>query len=832
MSLATGGAGAGGAGAGLSMAAMAHGGPSAMATHQHTRAHTNTAGGAGANTAAPMNAAALGADQLDKNQNLNWKQIKSAASYPIVAMDLYGDNVDVALFPSVEEKDDEEDGFNSPEDWVLSKHVKSLSSNLTLNKENETSYKALRKLLTKSKGYNNVLKNVCDFDDTTEKDKDSSAKMEIPSPQLLLGIRQVKQLHKATMKKYTVEKESTHAIQEDTSSKKNNEGGVFIQNGNLDGTTVQQNNDFDRVTLNLKLHSSKKTLTVLPEEAVGLVVAKAKQSVHESNQKKNGKDNEGEDEDDEEYLDYPLAFALPAWACHDNAIDSLMDACQGTNAVLYQRSVAALAGALVPPGLAVHEGKQKLKKVPLFDHLIKKIGEHAKKTQVAEQQKKPLPNPSYAPMVIMAGLTDDGIELTAVEVKKPNPTFLKTDCHVPFQEFNVIASIAYHHTNPLSLVQKAFCLLTDLVDETCPELEEDGGVAAIVTYGSIEKQVKLNVAVKKTLEGIEDDEVWKQGIHFESTPEHAVSIGTAVLAAVSHSRISRPSVDIYNVAPNAVGISYNFHGGKKGTSWTDPKVIFDYDRRVPAGPYKLDFSAAECVAMKENPSLLDDTENIVDEAEKWNKAKFNGLREEAALNLRIRIVQRVERDGKWRDVGDVFSPLTKESDEKKSDDDSDEGEKYAIETSTLEMSLDSIGFLTSNLSSDGKSVEQALKSAKSSALWYWVRLIGFVGFVGGFLIKSYVDDVIRKNCVQRVLGFYRHNAANTINDGDEYNANYVCYKYKGKKAKLWKRLETKYGAPVLTLQEYEELDAKIAEEKAKEEEEKVDLDEEEENEEL
>ena len=462
----------------------------------------------------------------------------------------------------------------------------------------------------------------------------------------------------------------------------------------MDGSGIEQDNDFDRVTLSLKLHSSKKSLTVLPEEAVGVLVAKAKHLVSEAI------GDEGKDGDDgNDYLEYPPAFALPAWACNDNTIDSLMDACQGTNAVLYQRSVAALAGAFVPH-LVVHEKKQKLQNVPLYELIVEKFKEHQKKTQIAEQQKKPLPNPSYSPMVIMAGITEDGLELTAIEVKNPNPTFMKSDCHVPFGEYKVISTVAYHRTNPLALVHNSFTELTDIIDEVCPELEDDGGVAAIVTYGTIDKQKKLKTALTDTLKGIEGDDVWKSDIVFQSTKEETVALGTSVLAAVSHNRIAKPSVIVKNVSPSAVGLAYNFHGGSKDSSWTEPQIIFDYDRRVPAGPTKTEFNAAECVALRENPSLLNDMEKLVEESQKWNTAKFNSLREEVALDLRVRVVQRMEREGTWRQVGDELTPLSKLKDDK-GDDTSDEGHKYAIETSTLELSLDSIGFISANLCSDG-----------------------------------------------------------------------------------------------------------------------------------
>lgn len=805
------------------MSAMAHGGPSAMATHQQTS--FGGKGGAGpppGTTAAPSNVAALGADLLDKNQNLNWKQIRNVAEMPIVSVDLYGDTAEVSYFPPVSDEDE----MKTPDDWIKARHLGPVSkegSSLVFNKDNDTAHRALRKLLNKSKGYEAVFK-----DTFAAASKSDSASMKITSPHLLLGARQISHLHKATLAKFAVGEDSSHVIDEDTSAELGD--GLTIRNGNLDGSTETQNNDFDRVTLNLHLHSKKKSLTVLPEEAVSIVLAKAKQLASK-------KFEDGEDEDEEEdaegYLEYPPAIALPAWACNDNAIDSLMDACHGTNAVLYNRSVAALSGAFIPR-IVTDEKKVKLQNPKIYDVIMERLGEHAKKTQIAQQQEKPLPNTSFSPMVIMAGLTNDGLELTAIEVKNPNSNYMQGDTHVPFGELKVVSSVSFQHSNPLSIIGKSFCALTDIIDDVCPELEDDGGIAAIITYGTIEKQLKMKTTLTKTLKSIEGDAVWNADVTFASTREEAVAVGTSVLAAVSYSRINpesksekmgRPSVEVKNVAPCAVGISYNFHGGKQD-SWTEPKIIFDYDRRVPAGPSITEFSAAECVALKENPKLLEDTEKLVEEAQKWNKGKFNSLREEAALNMRVRVMQRVERDGKWRLVGNVMKALAK----KDGGEEDEESKPSAIETATLELSLDSMGFITANLVSDGQSIEQALKSAKSSTFWYWFRIIAVVGFVGGFLVKSFVEDRIRERDVTRVLKYYKHVAPGTISDGDRHNAYYLCWKYKNKKDKLWKKLEHKYGVPVLQTKEYEAIEAEeeaAAAAKAASEPEEVDLDEEE-----
>ena len=51
------------------------------------------------------------------------------------------------------------------------------------------------------------------------------------------------------------------------------------------------------------------------------------------------------------------------------------------------------------------------------------------------------------------------------------------------------------------------------------------------------------------------------------------------------------AIQVQNVAPVAVGVRMNYHGGDQ-RRWGPVKIIFDFDRRVPAGPYELDLNAA------------------------------------------------------------------------------------------------------------------------------------------------------------------------------------------------------------------------------------------------
>lgn len=66
----------------------------------------------------------------------------------------------------------------------------------------------------------------------------------------------------------------------------------------------------------------------------------------------------------------------------------------------------------------------------------------------------------------------------------------------------------------------------------------------------------------------------------------------------------------------------------------------------------------------------------------------------------------------------------------------------------------------------------------------------------------------------------------SFHDGDEHNARYTCYKYRNKKSSLWRKLEKKYGEPVLTTEEYEKIFAEREAKVKEQEEETVNLDEE------
>ena len=101
-------------------------------------------------------------------------------------------------------------------------------------------------------------------------------------------------------------------------------------------------------------------------------------------------------------------------------------------------------------------------------------------------------------------------------------------------------------------------------------------------------------------------------------------------------------------------------------------------------------------------------------------------------------------------------------------------------------------------------VVQATKSARWSAI-QWYLGVGFaVLFFGGFLVKSWWEERVFERDTRRLLAYYKHVLPGSMLDGDVNNARYVVYKYRNKKDKLWKGLEKKYDVPVLLEHEWED----------------------------
>jgi hypothetical protein len=107
--------------------------------------------------------------------------------------------------------------------------------------------------------------------------------------------------------------------------------------------------------------------------------------------------------------------------------------------------------------------------------------------------------------------------------------------------------------------------------------------------------------------------------------------------------------------------------------------------------------------------------------------------------------------------------------------------KIACETATLEVRLRSEGIVVTGLDKGGGvSVVQTLKNLRMGALQWYATLVACILFFGGFLLKSYWEDVVFERDMRRVLTFYRRAVPGSMRDGDENGA------------RLWVRLEKKY----------------------------------------
>ena len=805
MSLANAGGGGGlGAGTGiLSTAAMAHGGPSAAHRNiSKPTQHSQIPGGGASSygTAAPGTSyAALGADLLDKNQSfISAKNVRAVSKLPIVAIDIYGDTTSTSYFPPLPK--DESDG-NEDEMEVMMKNMARLQkgvlvrtvqgtptddyygTNVTLKKDDGDSYKAMKRYLNKGEGIGSVLRYALVTNDGGKSSNDDEDNViVIERPHLLMGTRKLSDLNPAA-------KSTFHELLPSTSTQVDSPSLIDVVSNDittnssislttiaLDGNSQQPKlDDYDRVVYQMKLNSKKKLMTILPEEALSLIIATCKKNVKdayclaepESELNNYGLHEEEEDEDDESYMDYPPAFAIPGWATLDPTVEALIDAAKGSGGgggssscgpSLHQRSIAACVGALLSSPTKSYMAKKSkannggwnssngAPSAPPASKLCNLLTETmtTKNTDAAKEAAKvaalnrtdPVEPDPFVPLVIMVGATKEGIELTAVQITKPQRP--EDELHCPFGNISVISSVCYATANSKKKNDDDSASSSSMLESTLDELRKQIGIivpeseepTAFVTYGTTDVQTKLSTKLKATLkkygkDGKNDDnwDGWDEDITILATKEECVSNGLAVLAASVHGRVRlivshkgtdgkmRPKakigVSVQDVATCAVAISYNYFGGND-EKWTTPKVIFDFDRRVPAGPYQVDLTAAECAAhvrhgTKEKvggDACIEDVDKLLELASKLEGSKGIAEREAAALQLRFRIYQKTSRDGKWIRVGDDSRPLTMEHSQKDAGE-SGEDNLVALESTVLEISLSTVGIISTGLITNG-----------------------------------------------------------------------------------------------------------------------------------
>jgi hypothetical protein len=260
-----------------------------------------------------------------------------------------------------------------------------------------------------------------------------------------------------------------------------------------------------------------------------------------------------------------------------------------------------------------------------------------------------------------------------------------------------VANVSYLNADPSARIKDVVKQMYALLEKIAPEAD---GPAGFITYGTSTDQQKKVVSRINLVKGSLD--TWEKVPTFMTRPD-CVAVGAAVLGGVSHGRVrtlttgangkQKPqlAIRVQNVAPTAVGVRMNYYGGAEN-KWTPVKVIFDFDRRVPAGPYAIDLKASECAAIRNAQKDLADDDLL--KAAKDYEGK-NGIpeREKAALDFRLQVVQQYERDATWINVGDTMSPLLTKFE-------GDHNDTVACESVALELSLAATGMITSSLIGD------------------------------------------------------------------------------------------------------------------------------------
>jgi len=596
----------------------------------------------------------LGMDVSDKNQSITLRQVKNVAHLPLVGIDLHATDPLVAYFPP---KTEDPSVGGTP--VLVGKMKSSLYFHAT-----EASHKVLRKYLAQSKTFLTMQK------ESMSTAKDGKA-VELSIPHEYLGLRRLADAPAFLQppRGNDDENKKSHAIDQDVSQSV----GALLVNSTLDGSSDPTGDDFDRVVWRIRLTEAKKAISVLPEEAVQMMLHQAQ--YHVATARKADKENE-------DIVDYPCAIALPSWAFHDAGVESLMEALPGV--VVFPRSLCALAGGLLPPldSSNIPRLLQRIMMVRKASH------QEYKKLKVQD------PGAQWEEDVtlVLIGVTERGMEATAVQISSEN----SSNACALFGQFKCISSVAYQGSDPLSLMEKCTKELESEVDRIAPDAD---GPAGIVFYGTSKEQESMANAWEKNKEALSE---WTKVPTF-GTKADAVALGASVLGAVSHGRSTRirtvgnkskpeMAIRIDAIAPVAVGVRLSYNAVPKDWSKVPVKVVFDFDRRIPAGPFTIDLNAAECAVHRSQSTDSMSEEQLLKAIKDNEGAKGIPTREAAALALRVQIVQKWTRDGDWKQVGDVMKPLvkSKEGKDKELVDD-------ACEQVNLELSLGITGMITNSL---------------------------------------------------------------------------------------------------------------------------------------
>jgi len=674
--------------------------------------------------------------------------------YPHISIDLFGDTKDIVYHAPLIISRAQAQAQNEGNLLVcLGQHV---DENICI-KRTEQSYKIFKKFL-RSDCSEELYQQVLDHCLTTTTEEELTDACVIKTPYLLLGARRIELVNEVTSSKYSIIQSSktSSAIEPLVDKNESNvESNVYIRNQTLGGSNIINNNDYDRVAFQIHILDNKKPLFVLPEEIVSLQLAKVRKIVQDDMKVRFSY----EEEKGISFLDYPIGLPVPSYIMTDALSEAVLDACNVLNTeyslttkeLHNHRCLSAINGEIIRIFNGTSDGNKLLTTVRKY---------------FPKQKEKEEESVDSLPIIHYIGVTQNGIEGVSFQISA-DLTYIKC-----------LSETGYQCNDPYSKVEKVLKDLKSSVSKLVPKKYRKP--TAIITYGSLSTQIKLHTQLKEMI-GNEDSSFhsWKKATLI-SSKEEVTAYGACVLATqvdIDMSDVIK-DIDVKPVSNTCVGVRIN----KEAI-----KVIFDFDRRVPAGPYKLDLSAAEFVAKEQ----LQKEEVNQKEIDKYAGKKFIPQRESMAKGLKVQVYQKVERDGVWIPVGDVLKPLVKV--EKKED---DEEEVVACESSTLQLSLSVNGVLSAAVVGDFESVEQALENSRYTTIRYYGILTTVITLCVYFFIKSYWEEHTNNRDVKRLLHYYKIAAKNSFYDGDNWNARYVIWKYRGRRHVLWRRLEAKYGIAV------------------------------------
>lgn len=605
MSLATTGGGgfAGGAAGGIAMAHSAGAGSAAIAHAPPPAAQTGY-------TSSSAPASVLSANLLDKEQGISLKRVKNTAHLPIVAVDLYASTqTQVAYFPK---KPEDPSQGTLPILVTENKKTKNKKTNDSTTTDlhfvtGEASHKTLRKFLSKKTDFATLQQDSLQNNTSTTK----QVIISLPQPHRWLGYHRVADVPDAL--------------------KSTLPDPISLANDDADENEK-------RILFRLQLAASKKPISLFPEEAMEIVLAQAQYRVEQ------GLPDAARKEIEDDAM-FPFALAMPAYASSDATMEALRESMP--SAVIVQRNVALLAGAMV-------EGDTVVQRI----QTVRQALQAQYRKAVATDPEAVLEDTCM--MIVASSTSGGGVECTAIQVFSPNPA--NVACRMG--EYRVISNVSYPAASSVELSQ----CMTELETILAQDHEDLDGPTGIV-FCSEDATSKPQLPKD-----------WTKVPVF-AMPPSAVAKGAAILGAVAHGRLSRIlqsegaksravlGIHVQTVAPMAVAIQTKYSDGKDAmTDWSQaepPKVLFDFDRPTPAGPYTIDYEAAETVVYAAQSNKKDlEGEEFTKAVAQHQGHKGIPAREAAALQLTVRILQQHTRNGEWRVVGEPWKPLTKKEDDK------------------------------------------------------------------------------------------------------------------------------------------------------------------------